>query len=54
MSGKNSANPFYGKLQIKLSDLEAGVPASIRVDFLTDQSIVSTPWISMETWTVLN
>ena len=54
MSGKNSANPFYGKLQIKLSDLEAGVPASIRVDFLTDQSTVSTPWISMETWTVLN
>jgi hypothetical protein len=38
--GKNSINKWYGKLQIKRTDVKNEVVTTIHVDFVKDQDIV--------------
>ncbi len=52
MSGKNKPNKWYGKLQIKLTDVNAAT--TIRVDFLKATSAVSPVVSPMASWTTTN
>lgn len=52
MSGKNRPNKWYGKLQIKLSDISAAT--TIRVDFVKSTSAVSPALTPMSSWTTTN
>ncbi|MBL7968443.1 MAG: IPT/TIG domain-containing protein [Prolixibacteraceae bacterium] len=54
MNGKNGFNKWYGKLQIKLTDVKPDVQTTIRVDFVKNTN-VSTPAISkLADWTTTN
>jgi hypothetical protein len=52
MNGKNKPNKWYGKLQIKLTDVNAAT--TIRVDFIKATSAVSPAVASMASWTTTN
>ncbi len=52
MNGKNSINKWYGKLQIKLTGLNAAT--SIRVDFIKSQSTSTPPVSNLSDWTTTN
>ena len=54
MSGKNSANKWYGKLQIKLTDVAAGTPATIRVDFSASVTASFPALKDLVSWTTSN
>jgi hypothetical protein len=54
MSGKNSINQWYGKLQIKLTGLAASTPVTVRVDFVKSTSTVVQPLIGLQSWTTSN
>lgn len=51
MSGKNTNNQYYGKLQIRL--LNVSGPATVSVDFTSDPANVSTP-VALTNWTTSN
>lgn len=52
MSGKNSLNPFYGKLQIRLTGISAAT--TIRVDFVTSLTTATTDLVPLDNWTTTN
>lgn len=54
MSGKNSINQWYGKLQIKLTGLTKSAPVSIRVDFVKTNTAVTPPLVSLTSWSTIN
>ncbi len=54
MSGKNSINTWYGKVQIKLTGLTAGTPVTIRVDLIPDLTTSQLPLRSLDSWTTGN
>ncbi len=54
MTGKNSMNQWYGKLQIKLTGLPAAVPVTIKVDFVKSTSATTQALASLANWTTSN
>jgi hypothetical protein len=54
MAGKNSSNPFYGKLQVKLTGLAANAPTTIRIDFQATAPGTPSPLVPMDGWTTSN
>ncbi|MBV5315009.1 MAG: IPT/TIG domain-containing protein [Prolixibacteraceae bacterium] len=54
MAGKNSINKWYGKLQIKLTDVKKDALTTIRVDLTSNNSIVSPDLVLMDNWTTNN
>lgn len=52
MNGKNKPNKWYGKLQIKMSDLSSAT--TIRIDFIKSNSQMSPSLIPMSLWTTGN
>jgi hypothetical protein len=54
MSGKNSINQWYGKLQIKLTGLTKSAPVTIRVDFVKTNTAVTPPLASLTSWSTIN
>jgi len=54
MSGKNSINQWYGKLQIKLTGLTKSAPVTIRVDFVKTNTAVTPPLVSLTSWSTIN
>jgi len=54
MTGKNSMNQWYGKLQIKLTGLTAAVPVTIKVDFVKSTSATTQALASLANWTTTN
>ena len=53
MTGKNSSNQYYGKLQIKLTGV-AAIATTIRVDFVKSATSPTTPLIALNAWTTGN
>jgi hypothetical protein len=54
MSGKNSINQWYGKLQIKLTGLVKAAPVTIRVDFVKNNLAVTPPLVNLTSWSTIN
>jgi hypothetical protein len=54
MSGKNSINQWYGKLQIKLTGLIKSAPITIRVDFVKTSTAVTPALVSLTSWSTIN
>lgn len=54
MSGKNTINKWYGKLQIKLTGVQKDVQTTIRVDFMQKNSVPVPDLIPMNMWTTTN
>lgn len=54
MTGKNSINKWYGKLQIKLTSTSKGKPETIRVDFSPTGLPAFSNTVKLEAWTTKN
>lgn len=54
MSGKNSSNPYYGKLEVKLTGVVGNAATTIRIDFQATPPSTATPLVAMENWTTNN
>jgi len=54
MTGKNSINQWYGKLQIKMTSLDAGIPVTVRVDFVKSTTTAIAPLVGLADWTTGN
>lgn len=54
MSNKNSVNKPFGKLQIKMTGLASGVPATVRVDFVQTATTTVPPISGLTNWTTGN
>jgi hypothetical protein len=54
MAGKNSINKWYGKLQIKLTDVKVGSENIIRVDFMKNTNISLPDLTGITNWTTTN
>ncbi len=54
MTGKNSPNQWYGKLQIKMNGLPALSPVTVRVDFVKSVSAAIPPLAALNSWTTSN
>jgi hypothetical protein len=52
MNGKNSLNPYYGKLQIKLTSI--GLPTTIRVDFVKSIATETPVLKELKSWSTVN
>jgi hypothetical protein len=54
MAGKNGINQWYGKVQIKMTGLQAGAPTTLRVDFSGSPTDDTTPVSALDNWTTTN
>lgn len=54
MAGKNTANRWYGKLQIKLESVPANTVTTIKVDFSKQQGQTSSGLQGLNNWTTTN
>ena len=54
MTGKNTPNQWYGKLQIKLTGLVAASPVTVRVDFLKTPTTITSPLVALSSWSTNN
>lgn len=52
MANKNTENKWYGKLQIKLTDVAA--PTKIRVDFVKSANTTTPNLVDLNSWTTTN
>jgi hypothetical protein len=54
MSGKNSINRWYGKLQIKLNNTTPGTATTVRVDFAKSLQTTDATIVPLSSWTTQN